>query len=671
MADLPANWARCDVRVFALDTINGNDACLGWADSSGQTQSAIAAATVAAAAVAKKTIAGLLAVFPTEGAGRIAHIVCAGAAAGDLTLRTNGYQFLFVRATGTNANANAVAFSGSSADLAYLGGSTATGFNAPGYASLVAGTNPYFTCEKFGGGTPGFGTYFAGLAAFAYRVRFDAATTTAALQGKCYSIQWSDSGNRLFLSEAITIAAGDKFYIEMAAGFTCDSVTIAGNSIVAIAGLNASLLSILDSDVRVAFCKFNSIAAGRPVLAFKRALPEVFLTYPQVGPTRAVSAEITEGSFFADAGSYGSSGTLLATRCLSVIDRGSNEYGSTVHLIGGVPPLLAGGDFNFGGPQGDNFKMTLLGANLLLDGVKQSFGRLYFTQSIPVNDSIEVVGSCELSFQGQVSGVNALRSGLSLARSFNSRIAYRSVDTDANEAMHASGAGGDIYGGTNFTINAAPIYASYTGLARTGRVLISGVADITLLQSSAQPQVARDIGISLAVPGYNHSGVDIPVTASGKGALVRFGVVGDAYDIAIAKADLGANCHGMIGQAVSACKNGDATWVIIVGVVDLTWSDGGPVEAGGQPAYISDITAGTVRRTPPVIPSVVRQIGYAIGEAGLALHPTNRLTPQIVPNGTVVVGLGAFGPTGVCATPVRWVRMDAGDGTFFTVASYT
>lgn len=73
--DTVANWKLSQVRYFLVDGVNGNDADnRGWID-------AAAGSTLSPAGLAKKTIAGFLAILPRTGAGRSFKLLIANASA--------------------------------------------------------------------------------------------------------------------------------------------------------------------------------------------------------------------------------------------------------------------------------------------------------------------------------------------------------------------------------------------------------------------------------------------------------------------------------------------------------------------------------------------------------------------------------------------------------------
>ncbi len=222
-----ANWSSSNIRVYAIDPINGNDASRGYADAAGTSAGQYATACAAAGAVAKRTIAGLTAIFPKVGAGRTVEIVIAnggvntqGAFAetlGQLLNGVNGYALAgpLVRGTGTNTTAGCVAFDGSTADVTYQGAITVPTLNVAGY-NPVGATTTSLPCQLAGGGAAALPAEPA--SPLGWRVRFDAATVTVALRNQCRQIAQVAGGNTITPQTAFGAApaAGDVFYIEQA-----------------------------------------------------------------------------------------------------------------------------------------------------------------------------------------------------------------------------------------------------------------------------------------------------------------------------------------------------------------------------------------------------------------------------------------------------------------------
>jgi len=214
-----ADWTVGLCRVYAVDGVNGNDANKGYADPATSSAGDYAIACAAAGAVAKKTVAGLAAIWPRDGAGRTVEVVfAAGTYAGapsDFLKGTSGYSTLpTIRGTSTNATAGAVAFAGSTADATYVGGITATGLNAGGYNPNGSISTSSIQCVKAGGGAPTFGAEPA--LPLGLRNRFNSATTTAALRNICRQICQVSGTDTIALQtvEPALPVGSDVFYTE-------------------------------------------------------------------------------------------------------------------------------------------------------------------------------------------------------------------------------------------------------------------------------------------------------------------------------------------------------------------------------------------------------------------------------------------------------------------------
>ena len=190
-----ADWTVGLTRVYAVDFINGVDGNKGYADPATSSTGDYAIACATAGAVAKKTFAGLAAIFPRVGAGRNVEIVIANGGAntaqaytgqlGDFLNGVAGYNIWNVRATGTNTTAGCTAFDGSVADATYQGAITVTGLNVAGYNPSGASTTS-LPCVLAGGGAASLPAEPA--PPLGWRVRFDAATATVALRNQCRQI---------------------------------------------------------------------------------------------------------------------------------------------------------------------------------------------------------------------------------------------------------------------------------------------------------------------------------------------------------------------------------------------------------------------------------------------------------------------------------------------------
>lgn len=208
-----ATWPIANNRWFAVDGATGNDANAGFSDVSG----------AAAWLVAKKTLAGLAAIFPKFGNGRKFSIAIGGGGQTytdplDVLMGTGGWNnSSSMKATATNATAGAVAGADNAADAIFDGAVTATGMNAAGYNPVAAFSATVIKCLTVAAGAPGFAAEPA-LPCGA-RIRFDSATTTAALRNICRNIIKVSGGDTLQVPLDAALPAvpvgTDVFYIEM------------------------------------------------------------------------------------------------------------------------------------------------------------------------------------------------------------------------------------------------------------------------------------------------------------------------------------------------------------------------------------------------------------------------------------------------------------------------
>lgn len=267
-----ANWPIANMRIYAVDFVNGLDTNIGFADAAGTSAADYAAACALAGTRAKKTIAGLSAIFPRVGNGRLAEIVLANGgvnteqsyadALSPITSGLNGYPLnnLLIRATGTNTTAGAVAFAGTTNDVDYQGAITAAGCNAPGYNPVAAFSTSVIKCLKVGGGAAAIPAEPA--APLGWRIRFDNATTTAALRNVCVHVSGTTGTDTVLLSTVLpAVPVGtDTFYLEQA-GVAVPAWNIAGcspGSSVNISGLRSTgTIAQSSSNVRWAFCGCN------------------------------------------------------------------------------------------------------------------------------------------------------------------------------------------------------------------------------------------------------------------------------------------------------------------------------------------------------------------------------------------------------------------------------
>lgn len=294
-----ADWIIDRMRVYAVDLVNGNDAHAGFADMAGTSAGAYATACAAAGAVAKKTIAGLAAIFPRSGAGRLVEIVIAAgdysAGAGIETVLdgVGGYasNCPVVRGTITDATAGSVAFAGTAADVAMAGCVRVPGLNNAGY-NPIAGSNAHLlVCQKVGGAAPGFGAEPA--VPTGWRQRFDSATATVALRNAAREVGRVSGTDTLSLQTDLPAvpANTDVFYAEQAGvilpAFATPSVLSAppnGVNGIQWSGLRtAGLWSFGDIRIRFSQCGAGSLVGNTSFLSMSQNLTHPILGTVVVG----------------------------------------------------------------------------------------------------------------------------------------------------------------------------------------------------------------------------------------------------------------------------------------------------------------------------------------------------------------------------------------------------
>jgi len=218
---IEAQWPIANVRWYAIDGVNGNDANAGFSDVS----------SADAGTKAKQTIAGLGAIFPRQGAGRKVVIrIAAGSYSDPLDVMLAGVvgyaaNCPLLLPTITSSTAGCVAFDNSVADKIMAGFVTATGMNAAGYNPVSPFDVQNLKCLTVASGSPGFPAETAAPLPMGARIRFDANTSTVALRNVCASIIGIPASDTLLIPANVdgassgglpaTPSGTDIFYIEM------------------------------------------------------------------------------------------------------------------------------------------------------------------------------------------------------------------------------------------------------------------------------------------------------------------------------------------------------------------------------------------------------------------------------------------------------------------------
>lgn len=397
-----ASWTVANVRWYAVDGVNGNDSNAGFSDVS----------MAAAGLVAKKTLAGLGAIFPRVGAGRkVVVAIAAGTYAGGLDTFLQGcggyaQTYPIVRGTSTNATAGATAFQDDTADATYAGGVTVIGLNAAGYNPTGTPTNQVIQGLKVGGAAPAFPA--EPLAPLGWRLRFDSATTTAALRNICRQVATVTTDT---LSLATTLpavpVAGDTFYLEQA-GVVVGATNLVGGPSSNIAfgsfrglqlvGIRVNGTMIAQGlGVSFAFCGTGALAmSASPSTYVSQTYVHSSLGTLTVGGGCHSTGNVTSNS----GGTYHLQGmvgeTLGQFLEASTLNWNSGSVFGTGMLVGGGSPCDAGFSSAIGSVPGQ-FLCRILGSNvtglagLALNDTKVRLGNLQITGA-GVRPGIAVAG---------------------------------------------------------------------------------------------------------------------------------------------------------------------------------------------------------------------------------------------------------------------------------------
>lgn len=472
--ELIANWDPTVMRIYAIDGEDGDDGNVGFATPASPSQADYEIACDAAGLVAKKTFAGLAAIFPKNGNGRMAEIVTAnggvnteGVYAEDIAIFLGscfGYAgaFPLVRGTGTNPNAGCTKFDGTLKDVIYQGGITVPGLNVAGYNAVTGSTPSFITCTKVGGGSPAFPPEPA--APLGWRIRFSATTATLSLRGLARDIGQVFDAENIFLQTDLpdSPTSADLFFIEQAGVlWTLQSLiggTGLGNPVTSfqaqsqqnrnaaqISGLRCSdNIIISESCLRFIFSGTQSLnMAGYGVLVTSQDL-----FHPVYGLVTIGGGLRVENSFNTNAGPgevYGKGLVLgvpgnvgsLEFAGLSRMSFGPSCFASQLSITDhyGVSQNEPRGNFgsyaDLGGGnagQGPNARLNLLtidGSRVMMDTMSIENSTIGFPRPC-----IQLSGECQLYFAGNVSGsVGNDDVALDLSQSVNSLIIMATMPT--------------------------------------------------------------------------------------------------------------------------------------------------------------------------------------------------------------------------------------------------
>jgi hypothetical protein len=631
--NLVADWAIGITRVYAVDGVNGNDANKGFADPATTSAGDYAVACAAAGAAAKKTFAGLAAIFPRVGNGRNVEIVILGGGTtyagtlGDVLNGVGGYLNAcpFVRGTATNATAGSVAFAGSTADVTFAGATTATGLNAAGYNPTGAPTASTIQLLKVGGAAPAFGAEPA--VPLGWRVRFDSATTTAALRNVCRQVCQVTGTDTILLQTSLPAVpvAGDICYLEMA-GVVIGALTLQGMTQVGTGSQGLTLVGIRSTGTLTtgANCVLQMSLSGanawshsglavmvtqqsevHPVLGVLtfgggfRSETTIVLTSARNILNGCVSATDTTLTTPVPAGSWGPGS---AARSLTAIGWTATQNDSTALApdIGNPAATSVGTPHTFGAAGG---------GGLRLDGSCVSLGNINCIGA-GASPAVQVLGKCSLILKGVVGGSTG---NTDVGCDFQNA-ADCAVKILATTAPTVTGTAGDL----RWAGQALAVWTNFQfqeGWDSAGNHIYQSVINAEYKHSTSR---------SVAL-GVNNSGAAIAAAYE----LVRNN--GTNLQFVPAQADTAAHAASFFGITEAVVQNGAAGLVAAPAGLRICQFDGAPVVGGI--VYLSPTTAGLATTTIPAL-SVTNQklrLGVCVGNSFPGSIGLVRWNPENIP----------------------------------------
>lgn len=624
------------VRVYAIDYDGGSDSATGYADATGVGDAAITTAMVAAGLVPIKTFEELLLRLPRVGAGRAVIIAIKNRANGATyldksaatqSLILRGYPgYVQIRILGTSD------FSNSTLDKIKSGAITSdAGPNVDG-SWTVNGAGTTLSCSV----VTSVSNLPADPTALGRRIRFDPATTTAALRNKGVTIQNNTTSAITFCNAAPAAPANlDTFFIEKP-GVVFGAWTIDVQSPIVIRGL----ASASGSAGVIVQCGTRDLAVDgfHPTVSVSFCSTEGTVGTFFMGNfyllCRAVLATIDPSGTQENTGAGWRSGGVLTaeynTRVQidtsgSVVNNQSffieNAYGSAgqgCYWVGGATPVLSidtcgiatpagaksssdwgvfGTPFHFGtGVLTASFSVTRIDGRLRLVSSPISVDGVAITQAGAGSDS----AALSLRMEGGEVRINNVTGttgntayGIGLIRCRNTRVVIQGTTT-------LTGTSGDII--DNLQDDSQSVALSYTGLSTTNVVDDAG-NDIC---KAAVPRYCTGPALAL----QNKDG-----TALALGEIVR---VSAAAQCVRAQADTFAHADGPLYVALAATANN-----VFGFFVPMTSPQKWVLFDAATPAiaalsYISPGTAGAATITVPAAAATnqKRRMGHVVANSG-------------------------------------------------------
>lgn len=580
--------------VATLDGVSGNDATGVIGISSASQAAALAAA------LPFKTFAALYAVLSQSGNGaQLTILVKGGSYAEAFKLHVDNYSNVTFRGSDLTDSAG---------DRITCQTTTATGCNVAGYDATGTPTALNIPALLHGGGAVTF-TAEPGLLGF--RLRFDSATTTGALQGIIRNVVANGTGD---ITVDIALPAipvtGDRFYLEMAT-VAPTSVTIGGNSgnaaaihLVGLAPTGSITVSATNYGVLMVCCLVGSSLSvqSRQWNGTNIYVPLIGGSAVSVGDSRVVTT-----AFFTNCVSAANTSTCILssvtyTRCLSI--SALNVYYGGIVTYSNCLTIPVNGGYAIGvnplAPTPTNTPARCLNT-VSIRNSDVAFGNSFHNP--PTNTpSFDCTGNGNrVSWDGTYATIpGSLTYFLSLSRVVSFSPFYASYATNCSF----------FFGPAAIVTN-----GSVTLNGSGNRALdINTLAFVTLRDETGNAFIGSAGSGVANIAQYN-----FPGNAGGTIAYMVCRLNGTTDTVVAAQADTAPHAANVIG--VNLCNPGGLFTTIqpeitYVGAVPIFTTESSPTIPG--PCWLSDVTAGAVVTTAPTI---AKYVGQVLKDLGSYTHP--------------------------------------------------
>jgi hypothetical protein len=634
-----AEWPVAIPRIYAIDGALGNDANKGFADPVSASPTDYAAGCAAAGLVAKKTLAGLAAIFPSVGNGRLVVVLIkSGTYVGGLGTFLNGSEGYadgapLVRGTVTDATASSVAFAGDINDATMAGGIRIPGLNNAGYHPTGVPTTNTIQLVKVGGGGPAFPA--DPDVPTGWRLRFDNnAPTQAALRNSCTQVANHTGGDTVELQFDLAVppVATDVCYLEKA-GLLWDGTVVSpannGVSNSDFAGGGSQIVGVDQTSAFTAgsaqftfyFCGALSATINNSLFQTAPFYVDPVLGFIGVGGGLLLQQSSTFTSCFSGQSSsaFGSLFGLVCVQDLLFVEPLAITYS-----VGCACRRLTVQGAELGANNNTNF-VANLGSTGFTTGIPRAFGGNAFPMAI-------------IDSQIRIEDLNVTGAGNNPA-----------IIVDGKNTIVVSGALGGSSGNNDIGMDfqkafqcvlilTAGTVPTVTGAAGDVRWCGQALAAWTNFNFQAGWDIGGNHILEFVTNGEYRHGVNrsviLGVNNSGAAIATAFQLVrsnGTNLQFVPAQADTAAHAAGFMGISEAITQNGAAGLVGMPDGARICHFDGAPVVGGI--VYLSPGAAGAATTTVPAL-SLTNQklrLGVCIGNSFPGNLGLVRWNPENIP----------------------------------------